>query len=48
MNLDKLLHDQLMQVLLRGGSPRAVFRTILQIKRNEIFWELHNAKTHQG
>jgi hypothetical protein len=42
MNLDKLLHDQLMQALLQGGNPRAVFRTMVQVKRNEIFWKLMN------
>jgi hypothetical protein len=42
MMLDQLLHAQLMQALLgRGGNPREVFRTIQQIKRNQIFWELN-------
>jgi hypothetical protein len=43
MNLDKLLHEQLMQTLLYGrGNPRLVFRTMIEIKRNQIFWELSN------
>jgi len=43
MNLDDLLHEQLMQALLgRGGNPRDVFRTRAQVKRNEIFWKLIN------
>jgi hypothetical protein len=43
MNLDEILHEQLMQALLgRGGSPRDVFRVRVQIKRNEIFWKLIN------
>jgi hypothetical protein len=43
MNLDEMLHERLMQALLgRGGNPRDVFRTWVQIKRNEIFWKLMN------
>jgi hypothetical protein len=43
MTLDQLLHEQLMRALLgRGGDPRSVFRTMIQVKRNEIFWKLHN------
>jgi hypothetical protein len=43
MNLDEMLHKQLMQALLgRGGNPRDVFRARVQIKRNEIFWKLIN------
>jgi hypothetical protein len=42
MNLDQLLHNQLMQAVLGRGNPREVFRTIVQIKRNQIFWELMN------
>ena len=37
MDLDKLLHEQLMQAVLGRGNPRDVFRTMMQIKRNEIF-----------
>lgn len=45
MNLDSLLHDELMRAVLgRGGNPREVFRTMMQIKRNKIFWELMNGK----
>jgi hypothetical protein len=42
MNLDQLLHDELMRALLGRGNPREVFRTMMQLKRNQIFWELHN------
>jgi len=45
MDLDKLLHEQLMQAVLGRGNPRDVFRTIMQIKRNQIFWELHNGNS---
>ena len=32
-----------MQALLgRGGNPRAVFCTMVEIRRNEIFWKLVN------
>jgi len=42
MNLDDMLYERLMQALLgKGGNPRTVFRTIVQAKRNQIFWELH-------
>ena len=47
MNLDEIFHEKLMQALLgRGGNPRAVFRTMMQIKRNEIFWKLMNERTN--
>jgi hypothetical protein len=42
MNLDKLLQEQLMQALLGRGNPREVFRKMVEIKRNEIFWKLKN------
>ena len=43
MNLDQVLHEKLMQALLgRGGNPRAVFRKMVEIRRNEIFWKLMN------
>jgi hypothetical protein len=42
MNLDALLQEQLMKAVLGGGNPRAVFRTMVQVKRNQIFWELMN------
>jgi len=43
MNLDNILHEKLMQALLgQGGNPRTIFRTMVQVKRNQIFWELHN------
>jgi hypothetical protein len=45
MNLDQLLHEQLMQALLGRGNPRLVFRKIVEIKRNEIFWKLHNGNS---
>jgi len=31
-------------LLGRGGNPCAVFRTMMQVKRNEIFWKLMNEK----
>ena len=47
MNLDALLQEQLMQAVLgHGGNPRAVFRTMMQIKRNEIFWKLMNEQAN--
>jgi len=43
MNLDDMLYERLMQALLgRGGNPRTIFRTMVQTKRNQIFWELSN------
>ena len=43
MNLDDLFHEKLMQSLLgRGGNPRDIFRTMVKVKRNEIFWKLMN------
>ena len=46
MNLDAILHEKLMQALLgKGGNPRSIFRTMVQVKRNQIFWELHNELT---
>ena len=43
MNLDELLHNALMQALLRArGNPRDVFRKMVEIKRNQIFWDLIN------
>jgi hypothetical protein len=46
MNLDAILHEKLMQALLgKGGNPRLVFRKMVEIKRNEIFWKLHNELT---
>jgi hypothetical protein len=43
MMLDSLLHAELMRALLgRGGNPRDLFRKIVEIKRNEIYWELMN------
>jgi hypothetical protein len=43
MNLDNILHEKLMQSLLHGrGNTRSVFRTMVEIKRNQIFWELMN------
>jgi hypothetical protein len=46
MNLDDILHEKLMQALLgKGGNPRSIFRTMVQVKRNQIFWELHNEHT---
>ena len=43
MNLDDILHEKLMQALLHGRvNPRAVFRTMVEIKRNEIFWKSMN------
>lgn len=43
MNLDNVFHEKMMQALLNGrGNPRAVFRTMMQVKRNEIFWKLMN------
>jgi len=42
MNLDDILHEKLMQALLHGrGNPRTVFHTMVQVKRNQLFWELH-------
>jgi len=42
MNVDDMLYERLMQALLgRSGDPRTIFRTMIQAKRNKIFWELH-------
>ena len=46
MNLDDILHEKLMQALLGRGNPRTVIRTMVQIKRNEIFWKLMNERTN--
>ena len=47
MNLDNVFHDMMMQALLKGrGNPRAVFRTMMQVKRNEIFWKLMNEQAN--
>jgi hypothetical protein len=47
MNLDDVFHDMMMQALLKGrGNPRTVFRTMMQVKRNEIFWKLMNERTN--
>ena len=41
--IDELLREKLMQSLLgRGGNPRDIFRAIVKIKRNEIFWKIMN------
>lgn len=45
MSLDALLQEQLMKAVLGRGNPRAVFRTMVQVKRNEIFWKLHNEQS---
>jgi hypothetical protein len=46
MNLDELLHEKLMQAVLgKGDNLRDVFRTMVQVKRNEIFWELMNEQS---
>jgi hypothetical protein len=43
MNLDDILYERLMQALLKGrGNPRDVFRTMVEVKRNQIYWELMN------
>ena len=43
MNVDAMLYERLMQALLgKGGNPRTIFRTMVQVKRNQIFWELKN------
>ena len=43
MNIDDILYERLMQTLLgKGGNPRSIFRTMIEIKRNQIFWELSN------
>ena len=43
MNIDDILYERLMQALLgKGGNPRSIFRTMVEVKRNQIFWELHN------
>ena len=42
MNLDDILHERLMQALLGRGNPRAVFRKMVEVKRNQIYWELMN------
>jgi hypothetical protein len=43
MNLDQLLHETLMRALLgKGGNPRMIFRIMIEVKRNQIFWELSN------
>jgi hypothetical protein len=43
MNLDDVLYKKLMQALLgKGGNPRSIFRIMVQVKRNQIFWELKN------
>jgi hypothetical protein len=46
MNLDNVFHHMMMQALLKGrGNPRTVFRTMMQVRRNEIFWKLMNEQT---
>ena len=43
MNIDDILHEHLMQALLgKGGNPRTIFRIMMQVNRNQIFWELSN------
>jgi hypothetical protein len=43
MNVDDILYERLMQALLgKGGNPRSIFRTMVRVKRNQIFWELSN------
>jgi hypothetical protein len=43
MNLDDVFHEKMMQAILgRGGNPRDVFRTMVEVKRNQIYWELMN------
>ena len=43
MNVDAMLYERLMQALLgKGGNPRTIFCTMVQVKRNQIFWELKN------
>ena len=42
MNIDDILYERLMQAVLgKGGNPRSIFRTMVLVKRNQIFWELH-------
>jgi hypothetical protein len=44
--IDEILREKLMQSLLgRGGNPRDVFRAMVKVKRNEIFWKLMNERT---
>jgi hypothetical protein len=39
--LDQLLLTQLMNSLTgKGGNTRLIFRTMMLVKRNQIFWEL--------
>ena len=41
MNVDDILYEQLMRAVLgKGGNPRNVFRTMVEVKRNQIYWEL--------
>jgi hypothetical protein len=45
MNIDDILYERLMQALLgKGGNPRSIFRTMVEVKRNQIFWELMNER----
>ena len=45
MNLNDILYERLMQALLdKGGNPRSIFRTMVEVKRNQIFWELMNER----
>lgn len=41
--IDEILREKLMQSLLgRGGNPRDIFRAMVKVKRNKIFWKLMN------
>ena len=45
MNVDDILYERLMQAVLgKGGNPRSIFRTMVEVKRNQIFWELSNVR----